>query len=641
MELKKLLSCALVCGAAFLAPASPAASQGWRESPQQFWQRERQIYNRYPAPDRGWSRHPYGQPYRSFDRYSDPYGRQLDRPRLPTVRVQSPQYFSYKLDELSAVPLGELARLETASQEGWQSPGEGSFAEARAHLESLSIRALPEVGEAIISHYSAHPKFVWVEGSRVRQVALDALDTLAGADEFGLSPADYSVTRLEHRASEGDDRGKSTVAFEMELSAAVLTYILDASRGRVDPNRISGYHDLPRHKVDLTEALRALAETADVAGYLRARHPNNAQFKTLTAELARLRAAGGERRPQIDSGTFLRPGDVSEQVPQIVAAIRIAGTDKLKEKHADTFASYNQAQEYDVDLAGLVREFQREQGLAADGIVGRQTIAALMQDSNEDKIRKVELAIERLRWLPRDLGDRHVFINQPAFMVDYVEDGRTQLSMRTVIGTKKTQTYFFSDRVQYVEYNPDWTVPHSIVVNQMVPRLLSNPYYLDDKGYEVINTSGRRISSASVDWHRVAAKQVSVNVRQPPSPNNALGLLKIMFPNEHAIYMHDTPDRKLFGRTNRAFSNGCVRLEDARAMAAAVLGQDVEYVNSRIATRKKTVDQLTDDLPVHVAYFTAWPSGDGTVAYYDDVYDRDRYLMQAIERTDTERQAGS
>lgn len=641
MDIKKILPFALVCGAAFTIPASPAASQGWRESPHQFWQRERQIYNRYPAPDRGWSRHPYGQPHRSFDRYSDPYDRQFDRPRLPTVRVQSPQYFTYKPDELSAVSLGELARLETASQEGWQSPEEGSFAEARANLESFSIRALPEVGEAIIAHYSAHPKFLWVEGGRVRQEALDVLDVLTSADEFGLSPEDYRVTRLEHRANEGDDRGKSKVAFEMELSAAVLTYILDASRGRIDPNRISGYHDLPRHNVDLAEALGALAETTDVAGYLKNRHPNNAQFKALTAELTRLRAAGGESRPVIEADTFLRPGDVSEQMPQIVAAIRIAGSDKLKETHANTLASYNGTEEYEADLVGLVRDFQRERGLTADGIVGRQTVAALMRNSNEDKIRKVELAIERLRWLPRDLGSRHVFINQPAFLVDYVEDGRTTLSMRTVIGTKKTQTYFFSDRVQYVEYNPDWTVPHSIVVNQMVPRLLSNPYYLDDKGYEVINTSGRRISSASVDWHRVATKQVSVNVRQPPSPRNALGRVKIMFPNEHAIYMHDTPDRKLFSRSSRAYSNGCVRLEDARAMAAAVLGTDKQHIDSQIRTGKTISDELPDDVSVHVAYFTAWPGGDGTVAYFDDVYDRDRYLMQAIERTDSARQAGS
>jgi L,D-transpeptidase YcbB len=274
-------------------------------------------------------------------------------------------------------------------------------------------------------------------------------------------------------------------------------------------------------------------------------------------------------------------------------------------------------------------------------VIGRTTIALLAPaTNNDDRIRKIEIALEQLRWLPRDLGRRHVIVNQPAFMAHYVEDGRPVFSTRAVIGKKETQTYFFADRVEHVEYNPNWNIPHSILVNQMVPRLLADPSYLSRKGYEVINASGKKVSSASVDWSRVAAKKLAVNVRQPPGDANALGSLKIMFPNDHAIYMHDTPQKELFAKPVRAFSNGCIRLEDASGMAAALLGKSTAHVSARISTGKTSSDRVAEDLPVYVAYFTAWPGADGKIGYYDDVYERDTHLANAMQATSFARQGG-
>ncbi len=159
--------------------------------------------------------------------------------------------------------------------------------------------------------------------------------------------------------------------------------------------------------------------------------------------------------------------------------------------------------------------------------------------------------------------------------------------MRVVVGQKSNQTYFFSDTIETVEYNPYWGVPHSIIVNEMLPKLYEDPAYLDDIGYEVTTASGAPISSTAVDWHAVALKKLPINVRQRPGDDNALGELKILFPNSHAIYMHDTPSKRLFQRDSRAFSHGCVRLEDPRAMAAAVLGKPVDYIASRIEFRAR------------------------------------------------------
>nr|MCU0790119.1 L,D-transpeptidase family protein [Nitratireductor sp.] len=247
------------------------------------------------------------------------------------------------------------------------------------------------------------------------------------------------------------------------------------------------------------------------------------------------------------------------------------------------------------------------------------------------------IAMEQLRWHPRDLGSRHVFINQPAFRARYVEGGVTRLDMRVVVGTKANQTYFFHDMVETVEYNPYWGVPKSILVNEFLPKLRQNPAYLDERGYEVTDGRGNRIASASIDWWSVGSN-VPFDVRQSPGEANALGELKILFPNSHAIYMHDTPARDLFNKDFRAYSHGCVRLAEPRAMAAAVLGKPVSHVEDMLS-RGHGQDEVPVKFPVYVAYFTAWPTDEGKVEYFADIYGRDQAVMKAFAAIRAERGA--
>ncbi len=244
--------------------------------------------------------------------------------------------------------------------------------------------------------------------------------------------------------------------------------------------------------------------------------------------------------------------------------------------------------------------------------------------------------MEQARWLPDNLGSRYVFINQPAFQVYYHEGNREKFAMRVVVGSKSNQTYFFQDEIQTVEFNPYWGVPQSIIVNEMLPKLRNDPSYLDRLGYQV-EVGGRAVASSSVNWYGSTA---GVAVRQPPSSDNALGELKILFPNSHAIYMHDTPSKSFFKKDMRALSHGCVRLADPRKMAAAVLGTSVDDIARQIAGgANKAVS--TPKIPVYVSYFTAWPNKDGKVEYFDDVYDRDMYMERALETTRKARQAAS
>ncbi|MGI9401670.1 MAG: L,D-transpeptidase family protein, partial [Rhizobiaceae bacterium] len=233
-----------------------------------------------------------------------------------------------------------------------------------------------------------------------------------------------------------------------------------------------------------------------------------------------------------------------------------------------------------------------------------------------------------------------VFINQPSYTARYVEDRKTELQMRVVVGKPSNQTSFFYDEIETVEYNPYWGIPRSILVNEYLPKLRANPAYLDERGYEVTDRKGRRISSASVNWNAVGAKP-PFDVRQLPGARNALGELKILFPNKHAIYMHDTPSRNLFERSTRAFSHGCVRLHKPREMAAAVLGTNVEYIGSRITGGAHASEDVPGNIPVYVAYFTAWPTDDGKVEYFADMYGRDGRLKKAVDATNSVRAATS
>jgi murein L,D-transpeptidase YcbB/YkuD len=282
-----------------------------------------------------------------------------------------------------------------------------------------------------------------------------------------------------------------------------------------------------------------------------------------------------------------------------------------------------------------VKGFQKEAGLKPDGVVGPATRRALVGITNADKIEKVVLAMERARWLPGVLAARRVFINQPAYTATYFNEGKSDLSMRVVVGKSSNQTNFFDDEIELVEFNPYWGVPQSIIFNEMVPKLRADPSYLDRLGYEV-TAGGKRVSSSNINWSTVG-RSSNIGVRQPPSDGNALGELKILFPNTHAIYMHDTPSKSLFQRDTRAFSHGCIRLQDPRAMAAKVLGTSVGDIGSYIAGGQNKQVQLSSKIPVHVAYFTAWPDDNGTVEYFADVYGRDGYLRKAIEATEDAR----
>jgi murein L,D-transpeptidase YcbB/YkuD len=650
-----------IAGALLLCAGTPfsGAHAQAMESAQQFWlnqQRARQDAVRsqdFRPQDYGGGYGPLG--YGEWTPQSAPFGPAPATPRAPHVTVKSPQYYDYKPDALEDVNLGSACQVEVAAKAGQPAlsettggqpmpaapaptPEARSFARACTQSPTITLRMLPAVGKALIAYYRAHPGFIWIEKGNVSPKAMAAMAELAASDRYGLKPADYRVA-LPPANLTGAARQQAVLRFEFALSAKALTYVLDARRGRVAPDRISGYHDLPRKRVDMVAALGKIAQAPDVAAYLARQNPDNARFRALVAELQKLRA---HARPPIDIApdTLIKPGESDPALGKVVAAILRVGSSALKKQYAAALAQGASARTYTPDRVALVRDFQRERGLSVDGIIGPHTVAALNGHGSADRVEKVKLAMERLRWLPRHLGRRYVFLNEPAFRVNYVDGNKVVLSTKAVIGQVSKQTYFFTDHIKSVEYNPYWNVPRSILINEMLPHLYRNPSYLSERGFQVTDERGRRVPSAAVNWGAVAADRESVDVRQPPGNGNALGRLKIEFPNSHAIYMHDTPEKQLFDHTRRAFSHGCVRLQKPRAMAAALLGTGIGHVDKQIAEGANASQPVPGDIPVYLAYFTAWPDLHGAVHYYADVYGRDAHLASALAKTEAARAKG-
>ncbi|MEM8749164.1 MAG: L,D-transpeptidase family protein [Pseudomonadota bacterium] len=513
-------------------------------------------------------------------------------------------------------------------------------------LSSIKIKAPKALAKAVLNHYQANPTFIWLDdhGRRTPQ-ALAVELTLANADQYGLYSSHYTLPSFDDAALADDLESDATapaaeggrnenllaaMQYEFAMTVFALRYMNDARHGLVDPNRVSDYHDFKGLTENHEKAIQRLVAADEPASEMLAAHPRDKAFTALKTELVGLRAKAKEfKSVSIKKGTFVRPGQVNDQLPAIVEAIQRKMGPKFVSEYFDAFALDVSDGVYNDTMIDMVKGFQKATKLKPDGIIGRNTLAKMTLGDPNVRMNKVLYAMERLRWHPDSLGPTHVLINQPAYRATLIRNNAVVVSMRTVVGKPSNQTNFFYDEIEYVEYNPYWGVPRSILVGEMLPKLRNNASYLDNLGYEITNTSGRRVSSSNVDWWSVGSN-FPYNVRQPPGPKNALGELKIMFPNKHSIYMHDTPSRHLFSRSERAYSHGCVRLAEPQKMAAAVLGTSVNDIVGKISQGRNQQQRLSVKMPVYVSYYTAWPTQDGKVEFFGDVYGRDTALGKAL-----------
>lgn len=488
-----------------------------------------------------------------------------------------------------------------------------------------AIQVLPETRTAVIETYRQRQfRPVWVENGVLSGRGSSVLKLLATAAEEGLNPAAYLPSGLASFDQPLPVSDPAAMArLDIDLTAAALRYARDASGGVFDPNKLSRYHDVKAPNVTADAAARVIAYSPYPADYLKSLHPSHPAYAAMKAALAKLRA---EQEPGAESviadGPLVKRGGTDDRIPLVRRKLAERGYgDGMLPEGADPLL-------LDEELSVQLRLFQKASRIKVSGVLGPQTVAALNTDlSRRDEARLIT-NMERLRWLPRDLGQRHIFVNPPAFEAKVMEDGREQWSTRVIVGKPNTQTYMFHDEMELVVFNPSWGVPPSIIAKEYLPKLRRDPGYLDRIGFKVVNQKGKVVSSRSVSWGSYGSK-VPYGIHQPPGAKNALGEVKFLFPNSHNIYMHDTPNRELFSEDERAFSHGCVRVQNPREFASVILGWDQAEVARHIETPRSETIRLKEKIPVHIAYFTAWPDETGGIRYYEDIYGRDKALEDA------------
>lgn len=578
---------------------------------------------------------------------------------IKRVTVKPPRIYDYKPDALVRVDFSRLDMQLTAATtdvndnavSGAITSGmpplppkaqEEGFASLVEYLKTIDVRAEKEIADAIVEFYSAHQKFLWSADLDVAPKAKAVAALFARGGEEGLDPEEYAVLIPAETFDRADaqTRLKKLADFDILMTARALRYAIDAGEGRITADRLSEMHDLPRGRVKAREVLEKLAQSNDPAAYLASFNPQNKWYAELKKSLADLGGTANDVQVRIPSGTMIRPGDENPEIANVVALIQKKAPADYLEKHRAVLAEHERASVYDPALVVAIKDYQKHAGSSPDGVIGRGTIATLQGESTSVKRDRILYAMERLRWLPHEFGNRYVFVNQPAYRAQYFADGQEKLAMNVVVGSPRHQTFFFYNKVQTVVFNPSWGVPRSIILNEMMPKILRDPGYLERSGYEVYQ-NGKRVPSGSVNWSRIASGKGDVGIRQTPSLDNALGELKILFPNEHDIYMHDTPAKSYFKKDMRALSHGCIRLERPRDMAAAVLGVPVESLTKYFGKNERSV-KVPEQIPVYIAYFTAWPDAEtGKIRYYDDVYERDGQLAKAMEKTRAARMGNS
>ncbi|TIT60305.1 MAG: hypothetical protein E5W63_14435, partial [Mesorhizobium sp.] len=324
-------------------------------------------------------------------------------------------YYTYKADRLVRVDFSTLATAPqpAAPQDAAFVPSAtgAAFHDAIAGLSDYELYAEPDIAKALIAYYSANPDFIWVGGTSPNNRAQDAVRVLGEAASYGLTPADYTVDVPALNSTSADDAAKlkELVRFEMALSARVLRYAHDAQSGRVEPNRMTGYYDFPAKPLDMVGVLKTLAHTQEVRTYLESRHPQNAEYQALRVELESLQASA-ENEIVVDPKLLLKPGETSPELPKLLSLIARNLDDEMGGTYGEVLSRLATSEVYVPELVPLIKAVQQKEGMKGDGVIGPRTVALLAGTSKADRLLKVQVALEELRWLPSDLGSPRVFI---------------------------------------------------------------------------------------------------------------------------------------------------------------------------------------------------------------------------------------
>ncbi|MEQ5788885.1 L,D-transpeptidase family protein [Erythrobacter sp. NFXS35] len=473
-------------------------------------------------------------------------------------------------------------------------------------VDAAVAHAIRSAADGPLREFYAERGFrpLWIARGQVSAAAHTLLGHIAGSAADGLNPDDYDPDVLRDLMTAPYGGSPDELArIELKLSHAFARLVSDMRRPRTDMHYAEP--ELTPGAIPPADVLRHAARAESFADYLTGMEWMHPFYTGLRAQL--LTAQQQHQVPSITvpAGPLLRHGDSGERVALLRQRLGLAG-----DGH------------YDDELAQAVRSFQHVNGLAADGVAGSRTLAALnrgLDAAPRNAERILAMNLERARLLP-DAHTRHVIVNAAAAELSYYGQGKRQGAMKVVVGTPDTPTPMMAGMIRYATLNPYWNLPADLAARIIAPRMIEG-HSLAAMGYEVLSGWTREaevIDPATVDWRSVAAGKELARVRQLPSARNSMGSVKYIFPNEMGVFLHDTPSRSLFDKPARQFSNGCVRLEDADRLGEWLFGQ-------RLTSDTKEPEQyrhVPEPVPVYITYLTAAPVG-RSIAFFPDVYARD------------------
>jgi len=536
------------------------------------------------------------------------------------------------------------ACTSAAGQGDFRSPAELVAERIRTRIEAAGVvMELRAAGEPVYASLVL-PSFyerrlyrpAWSDERGPTRLAGDLIDALRRADLEGLRSEDYHLAGIETvlAAVRADAKRGPALApdrwaeLDLLLTDAFLVYGAHLLAGRVNPETLRPEWVSNRRTADIAVVLEAALASGNIAGTLASLDPPEVGYRRLREALAHYREVSATGGWAVIPDGSLRLGERSSSV----AALR----ERLRLEDDLGPVETQDAELFDEPVEQAVKKFQGRHGLTADGVVSAPTRAELNVPVQR-RVEQLELNLERWRWLPKDLGRRHIIVNIAAFELEVVEDEAVVMSMRVVVGRPFDRTPVLSDTMRYLVLNPYWHVPSNIATTELLPKLKRDPSYLARYKLRVFPSSrldAQEIDPATVDWSTITAANFPFLLRQDPGPRNSLGRIKFMFLNKYHVYLHDTPARPLFEETQRDFSHGCIRIQHPIELAVYLLRDDPRWNRDAVLTALDDAEDrsvpLPEPMPIHLLYWTAWADGDGTIQFRRDIHDRDAPLFAAL-----------
>jgi murein L,D-transpeptidase YcbB/YkuD len=506
----------------------------------------------------------------------------------------------------------------------------------RKRIERLSAREDPSIDGARIAALSFIESFyqqrsfdlAWRDGAN--RAAL--LAAIAASPNDGLNPKDFHVEvieRLWDQLSAAPDDQALRADLDIVLTEALVRLGYQLFYGKLDPERLDADWNFAKPLLarDPVHAVASALQPGALAPFLsslRLEHPYYLTLKAALRNYREIESTGGW--PVVLEGPSLKPGVTGGRVGGLRRRLAASG-------HYDGTGTTN-PDLYDQTLEAAVREFQDRHGLTIDGVVGPATLAELNVPV-EARIDQIRANMERARWVLRSLGEDFIIVNIAGFYARVVRGGDVAWQTRAIVGKPYRKTPVFTAEMSYLVFNPTWTVPPTILREDILPKAEADPNYLTERNFQLVNSDGEVIDPLAVDWSKVTSNGFPYQIVQGPGPNNALGLVKFMFPNKHFVYLHDTPSRAYFKSSQRTFSSGCIRVDRPFELVQLLLadqpGWNQQSVAATIQAGETKTVHFKQPWPVLLLYWTVDPDPGGDVRFYRDIYERDTEIIDALD----------